>query len=482
MAPTDPIESAVTDLMTRHQWLDALRLLEPALEIHSRWAAGWLNLGLCWLRLGRAAQALPALQQGLALEPHRPGVRLAMADACEALGRSEESLTWCREENHAFPESIQAWAALGMALEKRGDRRAEAAYRQGHRLAPDAADLAAHLGRWLQHDHRLEEAAEVMSPALKAHPEHGRLSWQWTVHRFLSGDLTSGLARLDTRWRAPGFPAPAPMASIPLWQLGEAPSNPILVEPEQGFGDTLQFLRFLGPLADRGHRIWLGIPKALERLVGSLPVERLLIGREEATSAACRVPLMSLPSRLGLGSQDISGAPYLCIYHGNESPTRTRRRLRVGLVWRGNPGHLNDRRRSTPLELWLPLMRIEGIDWISLQFGADARAEARAAIDAGIPLQQRSEEFEDFQETAEHLLGTDLLITVDTAMAHLAGALGHPVWVLLPYNPDWRWGLTGESTPWYHSMRLFRQTRLDSWPEPLQQLREALLLRTSAGA
>jgi ADP-heptose:LPS heptosyltransferase len=152
------------------------------------------------------------------------------------------------------------------------------------------------------------------------------------------------------------------------------------------------------------------------------------------------------------------------------------------LVWRGNPGHLNDRRRSTPLELWLPLMRIEGIDWISLQFGADARAEARAAIDAGIPLQQRSEEFEDFQETAEQLLGTDLLITVDTAMAHLAGALGHPVWVLLPYNPDWRWGLAGESTPWYHSMRLFRQTRLDSWPEPFQQLREALLLRTSAGA
>ena len=476
MKTPDDTESTIAALMTQGRWAEALQLLGTALRSDPGWTVGWLNLGVCHLRLKQAPEALEALARGLELEPNRPRTRLSLADASLLANLPERALHWCREECRHFPDSAPAWMALGIALERRNDPQAVDAYREGHLRAPDDPDLAAHLGRWLQEHHQLEESLEILSRARERHPRHGRIQWQWTVNCWLRGDLTTGLRALDSRLGAPEFQRHPQLERIPLWGLDSPPRDPIFIEPEQGFGDSLQFLRFVPTLVARGHRVWLGVPKALERLVSkSLQVERILTRPSDAEGAGCRIPIMSLPSRLGIRGEDLVGTPYLSPTTTGSLPQRSSGEpLRVGLVWRGNPGHRNDHRRSIPLRQLHPLLRVDKVEWVSFQTGEAARAEIEAATAEGIPIQEGIRSFEDFEHAAAELRRTHLLVTVDTAMAHLAGALGHPVWTLIPFVPDWRWTLSGQQTAWYRSMRLFRQTRPDSWSEPLGQITEAL--------
>jgi hypothetical protein len=255
-----------------------------------------------------------------------------------------------------------------------------------------------------------------------------------------------------------------------LWQPGTEPQSPILLEPEQGLGDTIQFIRFIPELARRGHRVWLGCPKPLRRLLEGFPgVERLLANTAEAAGAGCRLPLMSLPSRLGITDLAEFSSPYLkALGPLNDSPPEATQRApgrrRIGFVWRGNPQHKNDRRRSQPIIEFTRHLPIHDSDWVSLQVGGDVASELNllqahlktitAHENEACPLpiiEDAGSRFEDFLDTARAITATDHVITVDTAVAHLAGALGHPTTVHLPDPPDWRWGLNQRaiSNLWY---------------------------------
>lgn len=462
--------------LTNHDWVAATEHLAMALIENPAWADGWLNLGLARLHLHQPQAAISALQQGIGLDPNRPRARCTLAEAWLKAGDLEAAVEAGRDECRRFPDISDNWLSLGRTLEQMEDSEAGNAYDRAHHLAPENPDTAWHWARWLNEHDEVDAAYRLLETARARHSDSARLEWQFAVNCFYREDWIRGLNHMDCRWRLPDFPRGPSPEGVPLWQPGTEPQSPILLEPEQGLGDTIQFIRFIPELARRGHRVWLGCPKPLRTLLEGFPgVERLLANTAEAAGAGCRLPLMSLPSRLGITDLSEFSAPYLKAPRPpNDSPSEMAQcshgRRRIGFVWRGNPQHKNDRRRSKPILEFARHLQIQNADWVSLQVGGDVAGElnllqahlksiSAPESEAGHPptIEDAGCQFENFLDTARAITATDHVITVDTAVAHLAGALGHPTTVLLPDPPDWRWGLRLHRNPWYLKTQLHRR-------------------------
>jgi len=466
--------------LANHDWTAATEHLALALIENPAWEDGWLNLGLARLHLHQPQAAISALQRGIDLDPNRPRARCTLAEAWLKAGDMAAAAEAGRDECRRFPDLADNWLSLGRTLEQMEHREAGNAYNRAHHLAPENPDTAWHWARWLNEHHEVDAAYRLLETARAQHPDCAPLEWQFAVNCFYREDWIRGLNHMDCRWRLPDFPQSPSPESVTLWQPGTEPVSPILLEPEQGLGDTIQFIRFIPELARRGHRVWLGCPKPLRTLLeGFSGVERLLGNTAEAAGAGCRLPLMSLPSRLGITDLSEFSAPYLKVPRSPDdqlsevenSPTRRRR---IGFVWRGNPQHKNDHRRSSPIMEFAKHLPLQDADWVSLQVGGDVSGELnrlrthlktvaatfRLTTDesAGLPhIKDAGSQFEDFLDTARAITATDEVITVDTAVAHLAGALGHPTTVLLPDPPDWRWALRSPETNWYIATNLIRR-------------------------
>ena len=466
--------------LANHDWTAASEHLSMALIENPAWADGWLNLGLARLHLHQPQPAILALQRGIDLDPNRPRARSTLAEAWLKAGDLEAAAEAGRDECRRFPGLADNWLSLGRTLEQMEHPEAGNAYNRAQHLAPENPDTAWHWARWLNEHHEVDAAYRLLETARARHPDSAQLEWQFAVNCFYREDWIRGLNHMDCRWRLPDFPKSPSPESVPLWQSGTEPLSPILLEPEQGLGDTIQFIRFIPELARRGHRVWLGCPKPLRTLLEGFPgVERLLGNTAEAAGAGCRLPLMSLPSRLGITDLAEFSTPYLKVPRSpndrlsevENSPTRRRR---IGFVWRGNPQHKNDRRRSLPILEFAQHLPLQDADWVSLQVGGNVSGELnrlrthlktvaatfRPTIDesAGLPhIEDAGSQFEDFLDTARAITATDEVITVDTAVAHLAGALGHPANILLADPPDWRWGLRQHGNPWYPRTHLHRR-------------------------
>ena len=274
---------------------------------------------------------------------------------------------------------------------------------------------------------------------------------------FLLGRFDEAWPAYEARWRLPEA-APMP-ASHPTWSGGPLSGRTVCVEAEQGLGDLVQFARYLGPLADRGARVVVRCPTRAVRLIATARrVHRVVPQKDPAPSADLSIPIMSLPYRLGTGADLLGGSvPYLRPAWGGP---RQRNVLHAGLCWAGKPTHRNDRHRSAPLEALLPLLAVPGIRWVSLQMGPAALDLRRVGCAALVQDAQHGQR--DLADAAHLVASLDLVIAVDTMVAHLAGALGVPVWLLLSTPHDWRWA-AGGATPWYPSMRIFRQTETSDW-------------------
>jgi tetratricopeptide (TPR) repeat protein len=466
--------------LTNHDWGAATEHLAMALIENPAWADGWLNLGLARLQLHQPQAAISALQRGIGLDPNRPRARCTLAEAWLKAGDLDAAAEAGRDECRRFPDIADNWLSLGRTLEQMEHPEVGNAYDRAHYLAPENPDTAWHWARWLNEHHEVDAAHRLLESARARHPDSAQLEWQFAVNCFYREDWIRGLNHMDCRWRLPDFPKGPSPEGVPLWQPGTEPQSPILLEPEQGLGDTIQFIRFIPELARRGHRVWLGCPKPLRRLLEGFPgVERLLANTAEAAGAGCRLPLMSLPSRLGITDLAEFSSPYLkALGPLNDSPPEAAQRApgrrRIGFVWRGNPQHKNDHRRSSPILQFAKHLPLHGADWVSLQVGGDTSGElnllrthlktvaatGRPTIGeaAGLPhIEGAGSRFEDFLDTARTITATDQVITVDTAVAHLGGALGHPTTVLLPDPPDWRWGLRQHGNPWYPRTHLHRR-------------------------
>ena len=473
------LQSDALKALTNHDWAAATEHLAMALIENPAWADGWLNLGLARLHLHQPQAAISALQRGISLDPNRPRARCTLAEAWLQAGDLEAAAEAGRDECRRFPDISDNWLSLGRTLEQMEHSEAGNAYDRSHHLAPENPDTAWHWARWLNEHHEVDAAHRLLEAARAQHPDSAQLEWQFAVNCFYREDWIRGLNHMDCQWRLPDFPRGPSPEGVPLWQPGTEPQSPILLEPEQGLGDTIQFIRFIPELARRGHRVWLGCPKPLRTLLEGFPgVERLLANTAKAAGAGCRLPLMSLPSRLGITDLAEFSTPYLKVPWSptdriskvENSPSQ---RQRIGFVWRGNPQHKNDRRRSQPILEFAKILPLHNADWVSLQVGGNIAGElnlmrthlknvaatSRPTTDEDYRLphiEDAGSRFEDFLDTARAITVTDQVITVDTAVAHLAGGLGHPTIILLPDPPDWRWGITTSSTGWYQNAFIIR--------------------------
>jgi hypothetical protein len=316
-----------------------------------------------------------------------------------------------------------------------------------------------------------------MNQALALAPSHADLRYNRSLLLLLMGRWAEGWREHEWRWRAAGFLSPRRRFDSPAWD-GRPLDGTLLLHWEQGLGDTIQFLRYVEAVRRRVSRLVLEVQPPLMPLLQDLPGADIVLSQGTPLPPhAAHAPLLSLPHLLGHPTPSTL-APYLAAEP--ERMARWAARLQgegplIGLIWAGNPRHSNDRNRSLPLDLLAPLLDRKEFRWVSLQVGP--RAADIAARELGGKLVDAAPALTDFAETAAALMQLDLLIAVDTAAIHLAGALGRPCWLLLPFAPDWRWGQQGEDCAWYESLRLWRQPAPGDWASVIAEIDGSLRRR-----
>ncbi|MCK6442369.1 tetratricopeptide repeat-containing glycosyltransferase family protein [Elstera cyanobacteriorum] len=285
------------------------------------------------------------------------------------------------------------------------------------------------------------------------------------------------LARPDYEFRLNSsiFQPPSAIAALPRWNGDCVPGKSILIYWEQGQGDTIQFIRFADDLIQKGMRVGLEVQESLVGLLScSFPELQLVFMDDDFSNFECRASIPSLPWLLEINSEAYFWKKTYVKVPGNTDLTfaGTANGSAIGLVWAGNPNHVNDRQRSIPMNDLLSLTQVSGCSFYSLQYGTSEKVKRSLARVQVVDL---ATTFTDFADTAAAIQALDLVITVDTSVAHLAGALGKPVWILLPFVPDWRWMLNRSDSPWYPSARLFRQPRRGDWASVLKEVKQALV-------
>jgi Flp pilus assembly protein TadD len=466
-------------------------------------------MGVLLLQMGRPTRALPWIERAIAANGLVAAFHVHHAHTLMALGRPGDAIAACRTALHLKRGNAEAHRVLGHALTDTGDfAGALKAYQDAFRLEPDLPDLLNNLGTALHHANRLEDAARTLTranrreprdpdillnlssvqrdlgwfgqaearlaAALQIAPDDPRIRYNQALLLLLLGQFERAWPGWEQRFHAGAVPAR--VLGKPRWHGEALAGRTLLLHAEQGLGDTIQFCRYALP-ADG--KVIFEVQPRIARLLTSLHHAPGIVRAGDALPAFdLECPLMSLPAIHGTTEATIPAAiPYL--FAEPEAVTRWRARLgehgfRVGIAWQGNPARREDGGRSIRLEHYLPLASVPGVRLISLQKDAGAE-QLSSAMTIEIPDQDFDAGPDGFIDTAAVMMNLDLVITSDTAVAHLAGALGCPVWVALRAVPDWRFMLERPDSPWYPTMRLFRQTARDAWGPVFAAIREALM-------
>ncbi|HZY88696.1 MAG TPA: tetratricopeptide repeat protein [Gemmataceae bacterium] len=444
---------------------EALRLRPDYAEAHS-------NLGVALADLGRLEEAAGHHREALRLNPNYPEGHNNLGNVLRDQWKLDEAIASFREAVRLRPDYAEAHNNMGTAVRHRGKlEQAVACYRRALELRPDYAEARNNLGNALKDQGQLDEAAACFEEALRLRPDYAEAHWNRSLLWLLRGELGRGWPEYEWRWTQPGF-APRPFAQ-PRWDGSPLAGRVILLWAEQGLGDTLHFIRYAPLVKERGGRVIVECQPALRRLLaGAVGVDQLVAQGEPLPPFDVQAPLLSLPGIFGTSLDAVpASVPYLQADAGRVEYWRQKLAglsgLKVGIAWQGNPAFRGDRQRSVPLAHFAPPAAAEGVRLISLQKGPGA--EQLTALGGRFPVTDLGDELDEaagpFVDTAAVMKNLDLVISSDTAVPHLAGALGVPVWVALPLVPDWRWLLGREDCPWYPTMRLFRQTRPDDWDE-----------------
>ena len=401
----------------------------------------------------------------------------ALKDRAAALTRAkqyEEALAAHQAVLAQAPDDIGTLNECGGINARLGRPQAALAfYERALDHAPKSATLLINKGTALCALTRYHEALASFCAAIVIEPDRAEAHYNAGLVRLRLGDFENGWRDYEWRWRKADWADKRRNFTAPLW-LGAEPieGKTILLHAEQGLGDTIQFVRYVPLMARRGATVIVECQTELKNLLCDIPGAARLIARGEVLPAFdLHCPLLSLPLAFaGLSSLSAS-VPYLRPQAERTAKWRDRLpangRLRVGVCWAGSGAHLNDRNRSIPLERLAALLSVSGIDFINLQKEV---SDAEAAILREHGVHQLGQEFADFADTAAVISMLDLVISVDTSVAHLAGAMAKATAVLLPFSPDFRWMLDRTDTPWYPTMRLFRQTSIGDWRGPLDRL------------
>ena len=373
------------------------------------------------------------------------------------------------------PQAADAHAGLGVAL-RRLDRPEEAiaAHEAAIARAPGDAHSHNNMGLCQIALARPAEALAAYEKALVIDAENATFHLNAAIARLALGRLAEGWAEYEWRWRTASHKSLGTRYGNPTWDGGPLDGRRILLFPEQGVGDAIQFVRYAPLVAAPGGEVVLGCPPSLRRLFGTVAGVSRVIVRQSQEKVECQASLMSLPRILGTEADTIpADVPYLAPPEDTPLPPieTSGTSLRVGIAWSGNPKFPLDRHRSIPLARFAPLAANPGLALVSLQVGERA---AEVAEFPG-PIVDLAPYLTDFAATARAIAALDVVISVDTAVAHLAGALGKPVWTLVPFSPDWRWQLARADSPWYPTMRLFRQRAPGNWDSVFARITTAFV-------
>jgi tetratricopeptide (TPR) repeat protein len=514
---------AANTLMSYGVILDALQRHEEALANFDRVLAQGAgdaplhyNRGNALRNLGRMAEALHSFDRAIELAPDLGVAHHNRASALAALERCEEAL---RSFDRALAldlnpaDRISALSNRGKTLVKlRRLEEALASYDQALALAPDHVDTLVRRGTVLTRLGRSDEALAVFAAALRINPDcldayvnrgnayavlnqfdaaladfalvtarqpdHADANFNEALVRLCLGDFARGWRKYEYRWQCSQFAALRPNLARPMWHGDSDPrGKTILLYAEQGMGDVIQFVRYAPLLAARGAKVIVGVHRPLAAILTGVPGVAGVIAEGEALPPFdLYCPMMSLPLAFGTELATIPATvPYIRAQQARIDRWRERLpqsgRLRVGICWAGTAAHPNDRRRSIPLATFAKILAVEGVDFFSLQKEV---TEADAVTLNAHGVAQLGQGFADFADTAAVIAQLDLVIAVDTSVVHLAGAMAKATAALIAFAPDFRWMLDRTDTPWYPTMRLYRQNKIDDWTAPLERLRQEL--------
>lgn len=491
---------------------EARRLLSAALKINPNVADAWANFSNVLHALKCDEEALDALDKALALRPGDPGLMQQRGNALLSVGRADDALTCFDAALTAVPANPDSLNGRGLALAALGrpndalaafdaalanaplrpdilynranallalDRLADAvdAFDRVLARAPNHAKAWINRGRALQSANRPAEAVSCFHTAISLDRNDADGHFNLALALLSIGEYDPGFREYEWRWRRSGMP-PRKIGK-PLW-LGEFPPNgrTILLQAEQGLGDTIQFARYVPLLARMGAKPVLEVQAELQALLSTVAGVASCHARGEALPAFdLTCPMGSLPLALKTSPTTIpADIPYLAPDEARLAQWRERLSSlpgkRVAIAWAGHARHVNDRNRSVDLDRLALLLDVPGISFISIQ--RDLRGGEAEKLARTPNLMHVGGELNDMAHTAAVLALSDLMLAVDTSVVHLAGALGRPTWIMLPFAADWRWGVSGETTAWYPQARLFRQTALGDWPAVIARVRDAL--------
>lgn len=512
LAPNEPeiLLRLARTLAALHRGAEAESYLRTSLRLNPKSADGQFLFGQ-WLHdQGKHEEAEPCLREALSLEPNHVDALNALGMVLESRGKAAEAESLYRRALALQPDLAEVHSNLGVALAEQGKAdEAEKEYRESIRLKPDSAIAYSNLGNGLRQLGRLQEAEESLRHALRlqrqyaeAHnnlgivlvqqgrraegkacyeealrlkPAYADAHLNLGLYYLGEGDFERGWPEYEWRFKTRG--ATPRYADRLAWDGAPFPGKTLLLHTEQGIGDTLQFIRFARLAKERGGNVAVECPASLAGLFEKCPgVDRVFLRGEQPPAFDLHAPLMSLAGLLGLRLNTIP-APIPYLFPDEKGVRQWAQELvgidglRVGIVWQGNPQHKGDRQRSAPLSAFAPLAQVPGVTLCSLQ--KDAGREQLRTVEFGV------EDFgarlkDQWSDTAALVANLDLLISVDTAVLHLAGAMGKPAWGALPFAADWRWLQGRSDSPWYPSIRLFRQKEAGNWKEVFVALAEKL--------
>lgn len=466
---------------------EAAQHLQQALKLNPQYWEAAHNCGMLLLELGRHAEAVKCFDAAEKLNSNSAALYQMRAVCLSAVNRFEDAETDYEKSIALDPSLAETHNNLGL-LHWRFDRleQAFACFDRALALRPDFHGVLNNKAVVLLHLQLLDEAFATLQRSLAAAPNDAQTLFYLATLQLLTGDFERGWLAREARWRLPSVGLVDRGFSQALWR-GDQPleGKTILLHSDEGLGDAIQFARYAPMVAALGAKVILEVEPPIQQLLGGITGVAACVGRSSPPTFDLHCPLGTLP--LAFGTQ-LDTIPFAQGYIPAPPAARVKAwqdrlegrlgpHFRVGLVWAGNPDHKNDHNRSMSLRTLAPLLDCD-VQFVSLQKGV--RDQDRAFLNARSDIVDLTEQLTDFSETAALMSCLDLVISVDTSVAHLAGAIGAPVWTLVPFNPDWRWLLNRDDSPWYRSMRLFRQTKRGDWASVVEAARAELEQQVTA--
>jgi tetratricopeptide (TPR) repeat protein len=455
-------------LQEKGQIKEAEMSFRQAVKIDPDYAYAHSNLGNVLMGERQIDEAITHYQKAIRFNPDLLDAHMNLGNALKEKGLLNDAVTVYRKVLQIDPERSDAYYNLGIVLKENGQPdEAITHYQRALHLNPGHAEAYNNLGLAFRDKGQLKEAMHLFREALRREPDNAVFHWNLSLALLQAGNFEQGWKEYEWRLKVKEFSHR--ISAEPLWDGSEMAGQTILLQAEQGFGDTIQFIRYASLVAQRSAKVIVSCQNELASLLRTVDGVNHVAGYHEQLPDFDRYcPLLSLPLIFHTTHEGIPAqVPYIRVDSPSVKKWKTKigvqdSEITIGLVWAGRE------QRSCSLEIFSPLSHVDSVTFYSLQKG-EAAEQAKNPPD-GMKLIDYTEDIHDFSDTAALMENLDLVIAVDTAVAHLAGALGKPVWTLLPFVPDWRWLLNRDDSPWYPTMRLFRQPSPGDWQSVIEEV------------